>query len=198
MAVFREPPNSAHLVPHHQSHESEERQREVRPGSSGGQRPRTPTHARRSLTQAGDLVMTKDAKYCTVDISTSSSMCCAGPGHWNYISSSWCLGRNGSRGENISPASAASSAETGPVMEHISPAPAWYTAPACLVEYVCPAPAVSIAEPAPTVSAAHDTVVEYIISGNSDGLRSTHSSAVCNSGETRSARAMRCIYDDCE
>ena len=40
-----------------------------------------------------------------------------------HFSSSWCLGRNGSRGENISPASAASSAETGPIMEYISPAP---------------------------------------------------------------------------
>ena len=48
------------------------------------------------------------------------------------------------------------------MVEYISPAPAGYTAPAVLVEYVCPAPAVSIAEPAPTVYAAHDTVVEYI------------------------------------
>ena len=36
VAVFRGPPDSAHVVPHHQSHESEGRQREVRPGSSGG------------------------------------------------------------------------------------------------------------------------------------------------------------------
>ena len=54
VAVFRGPPDSAHLVPQHQSHESEGRQREVRPGSSGEQRSRTPTNARRSLTQPGD------------------------------------------------------------------------------------------------------------------------------------------------
>ena len=47
-------------------------------------------------------------------------------------------------------------------MEYISPAPAGYSAPAALVEYVSPAPTVSIAEPAPTVYAAHATVVEYI------------------------------------
>ena len=64
--------------------------------------------------------------------------------------------------ENISPAPAASYAETVPVMEYISPALAGYTSPAALVEYVCPEPAVSIAEPAPTVYAAHDTLVEYV------------------------------------
>ena len=54
VAVFRGLPDSAHLVPHHQSHESEGCQKEVRPGSSGVQRARTPTDARRSFTQAGD------------------------------------------------------------------------------------------------------------------------------------------------
>ena len=48
VAVFRGPPDSAHLVPHHQSPECEGRQREVRPGSSVGQRSRTPKNARRS------------------------------------------------------------------------------------------------------------------------------------------------------
>ena len=48
------PPDSAQLVPHHQSHEMEVRQREVRPGSSGGQRSRTSTNARRSVMQAGE------------------------------------------------------------------------------------------------------------------------------------------------
>ena len=36
LAVFRGLPDPAHLVPHHQSHEIEGCQREVRPGSSGG------------------------------------------------------------------------------------------------------------------------------------------------------------------
>ena len=49
MAVFRGLPDSAHLVRHRQSHESEGCQRKVRPGSSGGQRARTPTDARRKL-----------------------------------------------------------------------------------------------------------------------------------------------------
>ena len=47
-------------------------------------------------------------------------------------------------------------------MEYISPAPAGYSAPAPVVEYVSPTPAVSVAEPAPMVYAAHDTFVEYI------------------------------------
>ena len=54
VAVFRAHPDSAHLVSHHQIHESEESQREVRPSSSREQRARTPTNARRSITQAGD------------------------------------------------------------------------------------------------------------------------------------------------
>ena len=53
VAVFSGLPNSAHLVPHHQSHEVEGRQGEVRPGSSGWQRSRTSTYARRSVMQAG-------------------------------------------------------------------------------------------------------------------------------------------------
>ena len=77
VAVFRGLPDSHHLVPHHQSHESEGCQREVRPGSSGVQRARTPTDARRSFTQAGDrtaiadlLATTKDAKYSTDECRT--------------------------------------------------------------------------------------------------------------------------------
>ena len=53
VAVFSGLPDSAHLVPHHQSHEIEGSQREVRPSSSGGQRSRTSTYARRSVMQAG-------------------------------------------------------------------------------------------------------------------------------------------------
>ena len=53
VAVFSGLPDSAHLVPHHQSHEIEGSQREVRPSSSGGQRSRTLTYARRSVMQAG-------------------------------------------------------------------------------------------------------------------------------------------------
>ena len=53
MAVFSGLPDSAHLVPHHQSHEIEGCQREVRPTSSGEQRSRTSTYARRSVMQAG-------------------------------------------------------------------------------------------------------------------------------------------------
>ena len=51
VAVFSGLPDSAHLVPHHQSQEIEGRQT-VRPGSSG-QRSRTSTYARRSEMQAG-------------------------------------------------------------------------------------------------------------------------------------------------
>ena len=53
MAVFSGLPDSAHLVPHHQSHEIEGSQREVRPSSSGGQRSRTSAYVRRYVMQAG-------------------------------------------------------------------------------------------------------------------------------------------------
>ena len=190
VAVFRGPPDSAHLVPHHRSHESEGRQR-VRPGSSGGQRSRTPANARRSIPQAGDKKggqqsLTSSLRPKTTSTAQSST---GDSGGGQRQLTSWMRPKSSPAPavyaapvlvveyiypasevcaatvpvvENISPAPAATCAETVPVMECISPAPAGYTAPAALVEYVCPAPAASIAEPAPTVCAAHDAVVEYI------------------------------------
>ena len=58
MAVFSGLPDPAHLVPHHQSHEIEGSQREIRPSSSGGQRSGTSTDARRSVVQAGQQLLT--------------------------------------------------------------------------------------------------------------------------------------------
>ena len=58
MAVFSGLPDPAHLVPHHQSHEIEGSQREIRPGSSGRQRSGTSTDARRDVVQAGQQLLT--------------------------------------------------------------------------------------------------------------------------------------------
>ena len=58
VAVFSGLPDPAHLVPHHQSHEIEGSQREIRPSSSGGQRSGTSTDARRSAVQVGQQVLT--------------------------------------------------------------------------------------------------------------------------------------------
>ena len=52
VAVFSGLPDSTHLVPHHQSHEIDGSQREVRPSSRGRQRSRNSTYARRSVMQA--------------------------------------------------------------------------------------------------------------------------------------------------
>ena len=53
VAVFSGLPDPAHFVPHHQSHEIEGSQREIRPSSSGRQRSGTSADARRSVVQAG-------------------------------------------------------------------------------------------------------------------------------------------------
>ena len=197
VAVFRGPPDSAHFVPHHQCHESE-----VAPKKSsatlqrGGAR--TPTKARRSITQAGDKkggqqLLTSWIRPKRPSTARSSTEDSRG-GQW--LLTSWMRSKSSPAPavyaavlvveyisptpevcaatfpvvENIFPAPAATYAETVPVMEYISPAPAGYTAPAALVEYVCPAPAVSIAEPAPAVCAAHDAVVEYISSATAMSL----------------------------
>ena len=170
VAVFRGPPESAHLVPHHQRHESEGRQREVRPGSSGGQRSRTPTNARRSITQAGDkkggqqslTSWLRPKTPSTVQSSTGDS------GGGQRLSTSWMRPKS-------SPAPAVYAAPA-PVVEYIPPDPAGsYAEPAPVAEYISTvpgrtssiggvreSPAVNIDEPAPTVCTAHDTVVECI------------------------------------
>ena len=115
VAVFSGLPDSAHLVPHHQSHEIEGSQREVRPSSSG-----EATFAnfnicsticnaswRERRTAIADLLdTTEDAKYCTVGyrrqrrteaahlldetevIFSSNSVCRAGHCHGIHFSSS--------------------------------------------------------------------------------------------------------------
>ena len=180
-------PDSAHLVPHHQSHEIEGSQREVRPSSSGRQRSRTSTYARRSVMQAGgkggQQLLTSWIRPKMPSIVQSGTRETGG----QRLLTSWMRPKSSSAPtvssapvsameydssapevcaatvpvvENISPAPAASFSETVPVIESISPAPVGYTSPAALMEHVCPAPAVSIADPA--MYSAQDTVVEYI------------------------------------
>ena len=190
----------------------------VRPGSSGWQRARTPTDARQSITQAGDnrggqqslTSWLRPKMPSTVRTSAEDSR------GGQRLLTSWMRPKSSPApavyaalapvGECISPA---------PVVRNASPAPAVWAAPAPVVEYISPAPSVSYAEPVP--------VVEYIspapangelrranayvvcrtrpsggvhLSGDSAGLRSTRSSAVCNSSEAPSA--LRCTHDDCD
>ena len=157
VAVFRGPPDSAHLVPHHQSHESEGRQRDVRPGSSGGQRARTPTNARQSITQAGDkkggqqslTSWLRPEMPSTVRSSTEDSR------GGQRLLTSWMRPKS-------SPAPAVYAAQAA-VVEYISPDPAvTHNASAPVVTCISPARVVRYASPAPEVRAAPAPVVENI------------------------------------
>ena len=157
VAVFRGLPDSAHLVPHHQSHESEGCQREIRPGSSGWQRVRTPTNARRSITQAGEkkggpqsLTSWLRPKMPSI-VRTSAEDSRGG----QRLLTCWMRPKS-------SPAPAVYAAPA-PVVECISPAPAVTdNASAPVVKYISPAPLVTYASPAPEVWAAPAPVVENI------------------------------------
>ena len=130
--VLRGLPDLAHLVPHHQS------QREVRPSSSGGQRSRTSTYARRSVMQAGgkggQQLLTSWLRSKTPSILRTS----AGDRGGQRLLTSWMRPKS----------SSAPTVSAAPVtaMEYLSPAPEVCAATLPVVEISSPTLATGHAE----------------------------------------------------
>ena len=120
---------------------------------AGEQRARTPTDARRSLTQAGDnrgrqQSLTSWLRPKTPSTARKSAEDSRGG---QRLLTSWMRPKS-------PPAPA-----VAPVVEYISPAPAVnHTASALVENYISPAPVVRYASPAPAVCAVPAPVVEYI------------------------------------
>ena len=170
--------------------------KEVRLGSSGRQRARTTTSARRSLTQAGDkkggqqplTAWLRPKMPSTVRSSTEDSR------GGQRLLTSWMRPKT-------SPFPAVY-AVPAPLVEHISRAAVHFSSSCRVFRTSCIGGVRESSANGEHRRASAYGAICYIcgvhLSGDSAELRSTRSSAVCNSGEARSASAIRCTHDDCE